>query len=287
MTKGKDRMTTLDIDDVTTPETAHPQRTRLLLTMLKGAAVLALGLVAYAGIRHNHRSMSERFASAREDLAADCARWKSQRGDDDVCHPFEDRPFKKRDFKGSLARVQAARDALDRGDEASAVVDLRAALDSARDFDRHGSLISELFAASIINGALDVMERQPHGLSNARIAALLEGRRLRSADHPLESERLYVSSLLLQGSVMPPLPARPFTGIVATDAVEEEARITSAMERALRVQDEALCLEEAKARRVTKDLGVMVSAEFTCKKLVTMSRTQERLEKARLRAKRG
>lgn len=285
MTKGKDRMTTLDIDDVTTPETAHPQRTRLLLTMLKGAAVLALGLVAYAGIRHDHRSMSERFASAREDLAADCARWKSQRGDDDVCHPFEDRPVKKRDFKGSLAHVQAARDALDRGDEASAVVDLRAALDSARDFDRHGSLISELFAASIINGALDVMERRPHGLSNARIAALLEGRRLRSAEHPLESERLYISSLLLQGSAMPPLPARPFTSIVATDAVEEETRITSAMERALRVQDTALCIKEAEARTVTKDLGI--SSEFTCKKLVAVSRTQERLEKARLRAKRG
>lgn len=254
----------------------------------RNAALIALTLITLVSIGVGLRSKSSmRWHGARSQHELDCSRWRAK-GGAAVCQT--DAPTQMGSESDLLSSVKVAHRHIARARTISAsseihreereVAELSAALDVAMRFDRMGTVVSELSAASLVNDVLDVAEGRRENLrplSASSQRRLLAGRELRSARHPLEGERLFATGLI--AAAHDQAKATPF--VLGADAIATELSANmgshlAQLESAILKKDASTCARVGGSARPQ----LLAPPPASCEKLIDLVNTAERLARA-------
>lgn len=243
-----------------------------------GAAALVLSIAGLAagGAGFFRMSLARSASLARWSDARCAAFVEANPGAADPC-AAGGRPRVLPEYERGRRDVEGARRALERGDDVEAAARLASALDRVARIERGASFIATLVASKLADEALDVIDERPQLGRAPEIRRALLRTELRTARHPLETERLHQ----LAASLAAP-PARLVTwgateARMADDAERGDA-VLATMERAIRQGDRAAC------ERAAREEGGGFGAPFNlvlCEKAEGVVRAERRLARAR------
>ena len=248
---------------------------------------LGLGLVAIlvtTSLAFAYRGSSRaRYDAARRDFEEDCSRWRSAGGSGSVCDPGARVPSLIPRLRDGQARVASASRALASGDHVAAERELAAAFDTVAELDRIGSEVPTVMAASLLRQALNVIETEvpPTPSGQALAARVLARRHLYSVAHPLRGRLLFATRNVLDDF------DRPLLRALAVQTIDQEERMTAAMERAITLGDTDGCIRAAKSRSKLAARYTEMTPDVICPELVKAAQTSKRLDRLRRAARSG
>lgn len=281
----------------------------LFLLTLLGAGSIALG---FRGKSH------ERYDEEKARHDRECAAWLARGGASEACETnvaVGSRPKLVPMYTETREQIRMARAAIALGMESNVgIPTLGAALDTAVKLDRHGTPLSEMMAAALVDQVLDAIEGKPekNPSTNDKLAELpinttpvastsalrrllSTPRELRAARRPLEGERLYTLTSMRAmreqaASSAPALLRGSFASATAADLMHDYSAVTRSMEAAILRGDEAQCHAAATGYATSSSVSPasrFVVARFglphqvLCGRLIEVVKTAKRFEKVR------
>jgi hypothetical protein len=237
---------------------------------------LVLGALALAGLGAGAHAFSAAVDSrydagvARARAACEAYRGDGRHADAAICREDSFAVPPTRVYEDARAALASSRAAFARGDTIFGPAELARALDGADRLDRRGGLVQVMFAAEIVDEALDLLDAARVG-PEARLAALAHVR-LSSAEAPLEGERAHRLWLYTRFDVS----AGPLDRAMVADAMNADDVELAEMNRALVAGDRARCDAAVALRRGPYRSGIDA---VLCEKMGRVVATGKRLDR--------